>query len=134
MMGLSIHGIIRWVPSGYTCGEIETNIHTWHHHKGGARGRRPRARGGERGAAHLVLDSLDAVEDDGAVSALDVVEAVEGGVEPRAANERRLHERAPARRRAGDPRSLEAHLAGGGGGGGGGRGVLARVLSSCGGR
>jgi len=64
---------------------------------------------------HLVLDPLEAAEDDGAVAALDVVEAVEDSVEPRAAEHRHLHERAPALRRARQLGSLEAvHLAGGG--------------------
>lgn len=65
---------------------------------------------------HLVLDPLEAVEDDGAVSALDVVEAVEDGVEPRAAEQRHLHERTPALRHARQLGSPEAvHPAGGGG-------------------
>jgi hypothetical protein len=88
---------------------IKNHIHTSHHHCAavieGMGGIEP---------AHLVLDSLDAVEDDGAVAALHVVEAVEDGVEPRAAKQRHLHEPAPARRRARHLRSLEAHLAGGG--------------------
>lgn len=77
-------------------------------------------------SGYLVLDSLDAVEDDGAVATLDVVEAVDGGVHGRAAEHHQLDERARAGRGHRDPASaLDVHraardrgLRGGGGGGG----------------
>lgn len=46
----------------------------------------------------LVLDALDAVEDDGTVAALDVVEAVRGGVDGGAAEHGHLDQRAGPRR------------------------------------
>lgn len=46
----------------------------------------------------LVLDPLDAVEDDGAVPTLDVVEAVHGGVHGGAAEHGHLDQRAGPRR------------------------------------
>ena len=98
---------------------VKTTLHTSRRHSAAA------TEGGAARWPHLVLDTLEAVEDDGAVAALDVVEAVEGGVETRAAEHRQLHERAPALRGARQLGSLEAvHLAGEGG--------LARVLSSWG--
>lgn len=77
-------------------------------------------------SGYLVLDSLDAVEDDGAVATLDVVEAVDGGVHGRAAEHHQLDERARAGRGHRDPASaLDVHRAararGLRGGGGGGR-------------
>jgi len=52
---------------------------------------------------YLVLDPLDAVEDDGAVPALDVVEAVHGGVHGGAAEHGDLDQRAGPRRGRRDP-------------------------------
>jgi hypothetical protein len=60
------------------------------------KGRRPRR-------PYLVLDPLDAVEDDGAVPALDVVEAVHGGVHGGAAEHGDLDQRAGPRRGRRDP-------------------------------
>lgn len=71
---------------------------------------------------YLVLDALEAVEDDGAVASLDVVEAIEGGVDGGAAQQPHLHQppRGRRRRRARHLRALEVHLAGGGRARGGG--------------
>lgn len=71
----------------------------------------------------LVLDPLEAVEDDGPVASLDVVEGLVAEVERGAAEQPELDQRAHARRRARHPRALEVHLAGAAGG-------LARVYSA----
>lgn len=59
----------------------------------------------------LVLDALDAVEDDGAVASLDVEEAVEGGVHGGAAEERHLEQRrrTPRSRDIGCPNVPKVH-------------------------
>lgn len=59
---------------------------------------------------YLVLDPLDAVEDDGAVPSLDVVEAVHGGVHGGAAEHGDLEQRAGPRRGCRDPAAaLDVH-------------------------
>ena len=51
----------------------------------------------------LVLDALDAIEDDRAVSTLDIVKAIESNVDGGATDKRDLHQR-PRRSRSGDIR------------------------------
>lgn len=59
---------------------------------------------------YLVLDPLDAVEDDGAVASLDVVQAVHGGVHGGATEHGDLDERAGPRRGCRDPAAaLDVH-------------------------
>lgn len=62
-------------------------------------------------SGYLVLDTLEAVEEDGPVAALDVLEGLVAEVECGAAQQPELDQRARARQRARHPRTLEIHLA-----------------------
>jgi hypothetical protein len=70
-----------------------------------------RKKGEQKRYPYLVLDTLDAVEDDAAVPTLDVVQAVHGGVHGGAANYRDLRQRAGPRWRNRNPAAaLDVHL------------------------